>query len=159
MMKLGGFYMAIINGTPNDDRFENALFGTDENDVISGFEGRDELIGNAGDDTLDGGEGDRDYASYSTSPLPITGNLTTGIVSDGFGGTDTLINIEEIRGGDFNDTLTGAESGVITLWGRGGDDTLIGNNVSDEGGTELNGGDGNDTLTSIGGDYSFMEPG
>lgn len=151
--------MAIINGTPGDDRFENALVGTDGDDIISGFEGRDEIIGNAGDDTLDGGAGDRDYANYTTSPGSITGNLTTGVVSDGFGGTDTLINIEEIRGSDFNDTLTGGESGEISLYGRGGDDILIGNNTSDEGGTALNGGDGNDTLTSIGGDYSFMEPG
>jgi Ca2+-binding RTX toxin-like protein len=151
--------LAIINGTPNDDRFENALVGTDEDDVISGLEGRDELIGNAGNDTLVGREGDRDYASYITSPGPISGNLTTNRVSDGFGGTDTLIDITEIRGSRFNDTLIGAESGDILLWGRDGDDTLIGNNNTNQGGTQLNGGNGNDTLTTIGGSYSFMEPG
>ncbi len=151
--------MAIINGTPDDDRFENALIGTYENDVISGLEGRDDLTGNAGDDTLDGGAGDRDSVRYDTSPEPIVGNLTTGIVSDGFGGTDTLINIEEIRGSNFNDTLTGSESGTGRLRGQGGDDSLIGNNTSDEGGTDLDGGDGDDTLTVVGGEWSYLQPG
>lgn len=151
--------MAIINGTPGDDRSENGLFGTEGDDTIFGFEGRDDLTGEAGNDTLDGGEGDRDQARYDSAPGPVTGNLTTGVVSDGFGGTDTLINIEEIRGSNFADTLTGAESGEVRLNGRGGDDTLIGNNSSDEGGTDLDGGDGNDTLISIGGDFSFMQPG
>ena len=151
--------MAIINGTPGDDRGGNGLFGTEGDDTIFGFEGRDELRGEAGNDTLDGGEGGRDRARYDSSPGPVTGNLTTGIVSDGFGGTDTLINIEEIAGSDYNDTLTGAESGVIRLFGRGGDDVLVGNNTSDEGGAILVGGDGDDTLTVIGGQFSFMEPG
>ncbi len=152
--------MATINGTTGDDRNDSGLVGGPEDDLIQGFEGRDDLTGNAGNDTLDGGEGDRDAAVYRTSPTAIVANLTTGTVSDGFGGTDTLINIERIEGSDFNDTLTGADSGDTTrLSGGDGDDVLLANITGDTGGSDLDGGNGNDTLTSIGGEFSFMQPG
>ena len=58
-------------------------------------------------------------------------DLSSGIAQDGFGGTDTLVNIESVRGSDFgNDTLIG-DAGDNTLDGRAGDDTLIGGDGTD----------------------------
>ena len=151
--------MATITGTAGDDRSENSLVGGPDDDLILGLEGRDNLTGLEGNDTLDGGAGDRDAARYLNSPSPIVGNLTTNTVSDGYGGTDTLIDIEDIRGSEGNDTLIGGTEGETYLYGNGGDDVLTANNTSTTGGTILNGGNGNDTLTNIGGEWSFMEPG
>lgn len=160
---LGNTNRNTLEGEGGDDSIEgrggdDELEGNHGNDTLRGGDGRDDLIGGAGDDLLDGGAGDRDEASYRNAPGSITGNLTTGIVSDGEGGTDTLVGIEELRGGDFNDSLTGAASGTSYLRGGNGDDILIGNRTEAGFGTDLDGGAGNDTLTSIGGD-AFFQPG
>ena len=55
------------------------------------------LIGNAGDDTLDGGAR-VDVVSYRGSGASVNVNLADGVAQDGEGGTDTLSNIEGIRG-------------------------------------------------------------
>ena len=39
-----------------------------------------------------------DTVDYSTDPNAVTVNLLTGIATDGFGGTDTLISIENANG-------------------------------------------------------------
>ena len=67
-------------------------------------------------------------------------DLSTGIAQDGFGGTDTLVNIERARGSENGDDTLIGDAGDNELDGRAGDDTLIG--VIDS----LRGGDGDDTL-------------
>ena len=58
-------------------------------------------------------------------------DLSAGIAQDGFGGTDTLVNIEHVRGSELHsDTLIG-DAGDNTLDGRAGDDTLIGGEGTD----------------------------
>ena len=47
--------------------------------------------------------------SYSTSTAAVVVNLTTGTASDGLGGTDRLISIEDVAGSSFNDSLTGTQ--------------------------------------------------
>jgi Ca2+-binding RTX toxin-like protein len=54
-----------------------------------------------------------------TVSLAVSGPQTTGGA-----GTDTLTNIEGLRGSSFNDTLTG--NGNSVLEGGPGDDHLIG---------------------------------
>ena len=64
----------------------------------------------------------------------MTVNLTAGTAVDGFGRTDTVINIEAVRGTEYADRLTGSavanrlrgEDGNDVLNGRAGNDTLIG---------------------------------
>jgi Ca2+-binding RTX toxin-like protein len=74
-------------------------------------------------------------------------NLATGTASDGLGGTDTLISIEQAAGGAFNDSITG-DAQANRLEGGGGNDTITGG-----GGTDAYyGGAGNDLL--IGGNQS-----
>jgi Ca2+-binding RTX toxin-like protein len=52
-------------------------------------------------------------------------SIATGTASDGYGGTDTFTNIENVRGSAFNDTLTG-DANVNWLEGGAGNDTLTG---------------------------------
>lgn len=128
------------NDTVNGDAGNDTLYGDAGDDYISGRTGNDTLIGGSGNDTLDG-ESETDTASWFTSPAAVTANLTTGTASDGFGGTDTLLNIENLTGSDFDDLLTG-DGFVNVLDGRAGNDTL--NGLGDD--DTLLGGSGDDTL-------------
>ena len=88
--------------------------------------------GNAGSDSIDGGAGyDRiDFSSSTTGVVVTLGGSGTGSASDGLGGTDTFVNIEGVRGSDFNDTLTGSDStpgiGFESFEGRAGNDSIDG---------------------------------
>ena len=75
-------------------------------------------------------------------------DLSTGIAQDGFGGTDTLVNIERVRGSDSGDDTLIGDAGNNRLEGKDGDDTLIVVKVM----TGLDGGAGDDTLIGGGGD-------
>ena len=99
--------------------FNDTLTGSNDAGIYETFEGRE------GNDTLNG-QGGTDQADYKTSKAGVTVNLATGTASDGFGGTDTLSNIEDVRGSrDFNDSITGS-SANNKLDGLGGNDTLGG---------------------------------
>jgi Ca2+-binding RTX toxin-like protein len=110
---------SLRGGNGNDQ-----LFGGIGNDFVAGDAGNDTLSGGAGNDTLSGGAGN-DTVVYNSDIAAVSVNLTTGTATDGFGGTDTLNNIQNIIGSDFNDTLVGNTSGNI-LTGGLGNDTLTG---------------------------------
>ncbi len=162
------------------------VFGTNCNDTItgngtdnalSGLAGNDTLIGNGGNDTLNGGSGNdllnggtgNDTASYRTATAGVTVDLDVmGAQNTGGAGLDTLVNIENLIGSNFNDTLTGAFTDNNTIRGGAGNDRLIadhstnftlnGDTGNDElfagpGSGTLDGGAGNDTLYA--GDGSF----
>ena len=95
-----------------------------------------------GDDFIDGGAGEFDRADYRNSPDSVFVDLSAGIAQDGHGGTDTLVNIERVRGSDLGDDTLIGDAGSNKLEGRDGDDTLIGG----EGFDDLRGGSGDDTL-------------
>ncbi len=85
-----------------------------------GGAGFDSFVGGAGNDTIDGGAildrinyTDRNSISYATSTSGINLNLETGIVLDGLGGTDTLINIDFITGSSHADMLTGSSAEIF----------------------------------------------
>jgi len=123
------------------------IIGNELDNVIAGSAFDDTLIGGGGNDTLDGGAG-VDTADYSAATGSVTVSLAAGTAS-GAAGSDTLVNIENIRGSDFTDTLTG-DSNQNLLEGLGGRDTLDGGAGSDtlDGGAaadSLKGGNGNDT--------------
>ncbi|WP_291849548.1 Calx-beta domain-containing protein, partial [Accumulibacter sp.] len=125
-----------VRGSPYDD----ILTGSDSASFES-FEGRE------GDDQIDG-RGGVDRVDYRSSKAGVTVNISLGtsLASDGYGGTDTLTNIEHVRGSrDFDDSITGSASANL-LEGLGGNDTLTGGSGADT----LDGGPGADTL--LGGD-------
>lgn len=128
---------AITGGNLNDvihgDGGNDTLVGGAGNDHLMGDGGKDILIGGAGDDVLDGGSS-TDTVDYSSALGGVSIDIGLGTVTGD--GHDTLLNIENAVGSNFDDTITGS-SGANTLTGGSGNDVL-------------HGGDGNDTL--IGGD-------
>jgi Ca2+-binding RTX toxin-like protein len=144
-----------IRGSAGDD----TLIGDDNANVIYGGAGSDHLEGGGGNDmfytaggydSIDGGTG-VDTLSYADSWDKVIVNLATGVGQYGSASRDTIINIENLIGSKFADTLTGdagnnmlngaAENDV--LHGAGGNDLLIGGQGADV----LDGGDGTDTAS------------
>jgi serralysin len=133
----------------------NVINGGGGNDVMQGLGGNDRLNGGAGADSLDGGAGE-DTASYAGSPAAVIVNLTTGTGSGGDAQGDTLLNIEDLLGSGFGDTLIGnaganvinGAGGADIMQGLGGNDTYFVDNVGDIV-KELAGGGNDQVLTSV----------
>jgi Ca2+-binding RTX toxin-like protein len=120
----------------------NLLVGGAGNDQIAGGAGNDILAGGLGDDILSGGAG-KDTASYELAMYAITADLALGTAEGE--GTDSLVGIENLRGSNQADLLTG-DALANLLDGGAGDDLLSGGAGNDV----LTGGYGNDRL--LGGD-------
>jgi Ca2+-binding RTX toxin-like protein/LysM repeat protein len=163
-----GTYFGVDNVdiiAASDDN--DIIYGNGGNDNLSGLAGRDQVNGGAGDDTLAGGYGSdildggagNNTASYSdtqnltgsVNPTGVTVNLQTGINSGGTAEGDTLINIQNITGSAFADTLTG-DANNNTINGLDGNDTLRGGSGNDI----LNGGFGDDAIYGEDGDDIFI---
>ncbi|RZJ24330.1 MAG: calcium-binding protein, partial [Brevundimonas sp.] len=103
----------------------DVLLGGSANDVLSGGDGFDRLSGGSGANVLDGGAGD-DLVEYLGATQGVRIDLNDGTVANnGHGLSDTLISIEHLTGGAFNDVLVGNEGGNILTGGLGAD-VLIG---------------------------------
>ena len=135
-----GIINVTLGGSNNSDKLisienvygatgNDTLVGDSNDNVLDGRSGNDTLIGGSGSDTLIGGSG-IDTADYSSSTNAINVNLTTGSLSDGFGGIDTLSGIEIVKGSLFNDAMTGSNLSD-TLIGNSGNDTFFASNGND----------------------------
>ncbi len=167
----GGGYLTgndnanILRGAPGaPGESTDIIFGNAGNDTLEGGAGVDILYGGTGDDTLEGGlggdtingqGGTDDWTSYSNSANGVRVDLSNALPQADFDGThglnanqneavgDTISNIENIRGSDHNDWLTG-KGGANKLEGGEGNDILDGGASAD---TYLfNTGDGTDTI-------------
>lgn len=120
---------------------ENVI-GTFGDDHIVGDAKDNIFVGSLGDDYLDGGAGS-DTVSYAENYSGFSIDLSKTAPQDigGGYGLDTLISIENLVGGQGNDTLRG-NMAVNRLQGGTGNDQLI----AVGGGDLLEGGLGNDTL-------------
>jgi Ca2+-binding RTX toxin-like protein len=129
----------------------DSLFGEGGNDILLAGSGNDTLAGGDGDDVIFGGAGSdsivggagSDTAQYQDALAGVTVSLRiSGFQDTGGGGSDKLIQMENVIGSNFADVLTG--NGVANiLTGAGGVDVLIGGAGNDS----LSGGADNDTLT------------
>jgi VCBS repeat-containing protein len=153
----------LVLGTTGDDVLVGAadshLHGGDGNDVLVAGPGTNELYGDNGDDMLfsgpgndllDGGAGNN-TANYSLATAGVTvSTAELGPQHTGGAGVDTLANIQNLIGSNYNDHLTGDfENNVLNgglgndvLNGGAGDDILIGG----PGNNTLTGGSGHDTF-------------
>lgn len=83
----------------------------------------EDLLPGPGNITFDGGAGSNTI-DFSTAPATATINLATGTTSGGWGGTDTLINVQNAIGSQFDDLITGGpRPGVLA--GLAGNDTFV----------------------------------
>jgi Ca2+-binding RTX toxin-like protein len=118
------------------------ISGGDDSDTLSGGEGNDTFfdgsgdiaVGTAGNDTIAGGPGSDSVQYQRDSPAPLSLTLD-GIANDGQAGeADNLLELENIFGGEGDDTIVGDASqnrllgglGADTIIGLGGNDELFG---------------------------------
>ncbi len=103
---------------------DDTLVGGVANDELFGDEGNDSVDGGAGDDSLDGGDG-VDTADYSARTTDL--KLTLGGVSNDNGAANEhdqiSSNVENVRGGAANDTITGSAD-ANDIDGGGGSDVV-----------------------------------
>ncbi len=128
---------SVIGDQIGTDTFVNAnqLRGSDFDDILTGNGGSNRLRGSGGNDQIDGGGG-IDRIDHFDSPGGIVVDLsaaTNQVSDDGFGTSDSVVNVQNVHGSYFDDTITG-DSADNELVGYSGADTL-------------NGGAGSDTLT------------
>ena len=157
-------YGFTLPGTTGDDTLRGGIY----NDRLYGLAGNDTLIGGRGPDILDGGPG-IDLVDYDASLDPVTVDLSDAAPEDGGQAHgDFLIDVENIRGTGYGDTIIGdfrannldGSYGDDSIDGRLGDDTIIGgrgNDTLDGGGGRdtVRGGAGNDTIILRGSDGAF----
>ena len=146
-----------IDAGPGDDNVyggdgDDILVGGTGDDTLNGGAGNDELTGGSGNNTLDGGDGDEDIAIF-LGAQQVTAGLdhgaalvrhATAMTGDGYlrpssgdsgVGTDTLTNIENVKGTHGNDIINGNEKanllkgldGADLINGNDGDDTILPN--------------------------------
>jgi uncharacterized delta-60 repeat protein len=172
----------VLNLTGNGG--DDVLIGGAANDTLNGGSGRDELVGNSGDDSLNGNGGTGDTLDGGDGDDTLNGGAGNDVIRELFAGdavltnssmtgrgSDTVVDVERAHLiGDGSDQMFDVGSFFTpgqtstSLFGNGGDDTLIGSDGSDvlvgSGGSDriegnaghdrLIGGSGADTL--IGGD-------
>ncbi len=138
-----GAFISLLDGEANDPYgsvdtligIENAigsgardvLIGSVEANQLRGLGGDDFLEGMAGNDIIDGGGG-TDTVTYGFSPARVVIDLAAGTASDGWGGSDTLVAIESVRGTKFDDRLIGSANvpGTERFDGAAGSDFIDG---------------------------------
>ncbi len=151
----------LINGMDGVTNGADWIYGYGGDDVIYGMDGNDMIWGGAGADVIRAGNG-VDWIRYDDFSEAVQVSLATG---QGFGGTaqgDTVLNVENVFGSAYNDTLIGddgdntlrGDAGNDTLKGGGGDDVLLGDSGNDTlrggaGADVLNGGSGTDTANYL----------
>ncbi|HET7502575.1 MAG TPA: calcium-binding protein [Kofleriaceae bacterium] len=164
-----------IKGGQGDDTLtgssgNDTIYGGPGNDTITGGDGNDTLYGDAGNDTFDEGtapNGADVINGGSNGTVPVNNmlgdtvsyagrTLADTVALDGAShsaeGDKLMTDVENVLGGDGNDSITGSASDNV-LDGGDGDDTIHGAGGNDL----LRGGDGNDFLYGEDGNDTFDE--
>lgn len=146
----------IDGGSENDNLFGEAtgetINGIVGNDTLLGGDGDDFMRGGLGDDYMDGGAGS-DRASFYATPNAVHVDLRIqGSAQNTGAGFDTLVNVENVAGSEFGDTLIGND-GANWFWTHGGGDNIKANAGDDvvwlpeADGATLDGGQGVDIVS------------
>lgn len=153
VLKGGAGNDTVFGGDGNDIIYGGYGFGTGTgNDTLKGGGGADYLFAEDGNDTLKGGGG-ADYldggtgvntADYGGSAAGVYVNLISGTGSGGDAQGDTLVNIQNVSGTQYGDTLIG-NSQANTLLGGDGNDVIY----AEGSGDHLDGGNGTDWVVFL----------
>ncbi|MFM8702257.1 MAG: beta strand repeat-containing protein, partial [Hyphomicrobiales bacterium] len=185
LVNIEGIIGTRWSDTLTGDAADNLLSGGAGNDSLDGGTGNDTLNGGLGNDTLDGGLGNdtADFSNYTNGAYqnpnlaandlgtliglsvalngstPVTATLGLAAWTPTYA-LESLVNIENITGTGFDDTISG-DGLANSLAGGAGNDTLDGGAGTDTldggaGNDTLDGGTGNDTLAGGGGDDSLF---
>jgi Ca2+-binding RTX toxin-like protein len=119
---------------------DDTLVGSDLANKLTGSGGNDLLDGGLGADTMDGGNG-VDTATYASRLVALVVTAFDNLANDGQAGErdNVMTTVENLRGGNGNDSLSGNTSANL-LEGNSGDDVLDGR----EGADVMQGGPGTD---------------
>ena len=159
---LGGPGSDVLRGGSGDDVLSGDGDGPPQLRVIDTVISESGAVGN---DTIDGGGG-RDRIRFDGRAGGVRVDLAAGTAAGAAGDRDRLAEIEDVIGGDGDDTLLGdgganqleGDAGDDSVSGRGGADYLLGDLVPDtndfsitytpgsNGADTLSGGAGNDVL-------------
>jgi Ca2+-binding RTX toxin-like protein len=138
----------ITGNASNNKLYADAAIGNSlgGSDVLHGGAGNDTLYSGDGSNTLDGGDGTGDIADYSNFTQSVTVNFDTftATVTKTDASTDTLSNIEGVRGSSAADTFNVSYAG--SFYGGAGDDSMSDSNNGDGIHANFYGEVGNDTL-------------
>jgi Ca2+-binding RTX toxin-like protein len=123
-----------LDGQGGTDTLVNINFvvGSNFNDTMRGSDGAlfEQFMGLSGNDSINGGSLTASSArlSYQVSPAAVNVDIALGTAQDGHGGTDTFTNINFVRGSNFNDTLFGSNTTVVseTFEAQAGNDYIDG---------------------------------
>lgn len=132
------------------------IYGGDLGDTLYGFSGDDLFRPAAGADVVDGGAG-TDSVSYRGQDAGVTVNLFQRFAVDGAGDRDSLIQIENVAGTIYDDTIVGNGQNNVFLAGSGND--YVNGRAGDD---FIAGGKGNDAIFGRAGDdilYGSNDPG
>lgn len=130
----------VVGGSGNDSLVSiERVIGSRFSDLLIGSNANESFLGGFGDDTIDGGGG-IDTVEYGFVGSRVVVNLATGFATGG-AGTDSIFNVENIKGSIFDDVLIG-NSGANVINGDNGNDGLSGGAGADT----LTGGQGTDAF-------------
>ncbi|MED5462621.1 MAG: calcium-binding protein, partial [Pseudomonadota bacterium] len=126
-------------GTDTLDNFEGVRGSAYDDTLIAGDDPDywHSLEGGAGNDTLIG-VATRTMASFQNAPMGVRVDLSSAdgsgqvTVSDGYGGTDTLTDIDHVRGSDGGSDVLIGDGDYNYLDGEAGNDVLIGGGGADD---------------------------
>ncbi len=144
----------------------DTLLGTDANGEVRGNGGNDILNGRGGQDAITGGADDGgigDLVVFDNAPGNVTVDLTDNAFQSTGNGSKLIDGVESIRGGAFNDQLTGngaantisGAAGADTVHAGGGGDTVIGGSGTDS----LFGEAGDDFMDALDGEIDNVDCG
>ncbi|MEA2221565.1 MAG: hypothetical protein QOJ35_4191 [Solirubrobacteraceae bacterium] len=144
-----------VSAADGDDRIDASALTNGTRAILDGGAGNDTLIGGPFQDTLSGGAGNdgldgaggTDTASFADHKGGMRVDLHARTATTARGERDTLADVEDVRGGPGDDTISGdgatnqltGGGGADDLRGRGGPDVLFGSGT-------LDGGAGDDRL-------------
>lgn len=129
-----------LDGIANDGASENDNI-TSSIEVVRGGRGADSLavgsyaaalVGGPGDDEILGSYANPQFATagFDDDPNAVSADLMIGFAADGYGGSDSLVDIHQFSGSPFDDSIFGSLA-ADTIFGNAGNDTIEGGEGSD----------------------------